>query len=38
MAMSLGKVCEPFIEQSPICVMARGVLENLFLYLLYVSA
>ena len=30
MAMSLGKVFEPFIEQRPICVMARGVLENLF--------
>jgi Transposase DDE domain len=30
MAMSLGKVCEPFVEQRPICVMARGVLENLF--------
>src|SRR6266853_818440 len=30
MAMSLGKVFEPFVEQRPICVMARGVLENLF--------
>jgi len=30
MAMSLGKVFEPFIEQRPICVMARGVLEHLF--------
>ena len=30
MPMSLGKVFEPFIEQRPICVMARGVLENLF--------
>ena len=30
MAISLGKVFEPFIEQRPICVMARGVLENLF--------
>src|SRR6266446_5183703 len=29
MAMSLGKVFEPFVEQRPICVMARGVLENL---------
>ena len=29
MAMSLGKVFEPFIEQRPICVMARGVLEHL---------
>src|SRR5204862_7609306 len=28
--MSLGKVFEPFVEQRPICVMARGVLENLF--------
>ena len=27
--MSLGKVCEPFVEQRPICVMARGVLEHL---------
>jgi len=30
MTMSLGKVFEPFVEQRPICVMARGVLENLF--------
>jgi hypothetical protein len=30
MAMSLGKVFEPFVAQRPICVMARGVLENLF--------
>ena len=30
MPMSLGKVFEPFVEQRPICVMARGVLENLF--------
>jgi hypothetical protein len=30
MAISLGKVFEPFIEQRPICVMARGVLEHLF--------
>src|SRR5262245_3529128 len=30
MAISLGKVFEPFMEQRPICVMARGVLENLF--------
>ena len=30
MAISLGKVFEPFIEQRPICVMARGVVENLF--------
>ena len=29
MAMSLGKVCEPFLEHRPLCVMARGVLENL---------
>ena len=30
MVISLGKVFEPFIEQRPICVMARGGLENLF--------
>jgi hypothetical protein len=30
MAISLGKVFELFVEQRPICVMARGVLENLF--------
>src|SRR5436309_5920764 len=30
MSISLGKVFEPFIEQRPICVMARGVLEHLF--------
>src|SRR6266436_1924803 len=30
MAISLGKVFEPFVEQRPIGVMARGVLENLF--------
>jgi hypothetical protein len=30
MTMSLGKVVEPFVEQRPICVMARVVLENLF--------
>ena len=30
MTISLGKVFEPFVEQRPICVMARGVLENLF--------
>ena len=29
MVISLGKVFEPFIEQRPFCVMARGVLENL---------
>ena len=29
MAISLGKVFEPFIAQRPIGVMARGVLENL---------
>jgi hypothetical protein len=28
MAISLGKVFEPFVAQRPICVMARGVLEN----------
>jgi hypothetical protein len=30
MVISLGKVFEPFVAQRPICVMARGVLENLF--------
>ena len=30
MAISLGKVFEPFVAQRPICVMARDVLENLF--------
>src|SRR5256886_10142398 len=30
MTISLGKVFELFVEQRPICVMARGVLENLF--------
>ena len=30
MTISLGKVFEPFVEQRPLCVMARGVLENLF--------
>ena len=30
MSMSLGKVFEPFVAQRPICVMARGVLEQLF--------
>jgi hypothetical protein len=29
-SMVLGKVFEPFVEQRPICVMARGVLEHLF--------
>ena len=29
MPISLGKVFEPFVEQRPICVMARGVLEHL---------
>ena len=29
MAISLGNVFEPFVEQRPICVMARGVLEHL---------
>jgi hypothetical protein len=29
MPMSLGKVCEPFVAQRPIGVMARGVLEHL---------
>src|SRR5438094_489444 len=30
MSISLGTVFEPFVEQRPICVMARGVLEHLF--------
>jgi hypothetical protein len=30
MALALGKVFAPFVEQQPICVMARGVLEYLF--------
>lgn len=29
MSITLGKVFEPFVEQRPICVMARGVLEHL---------
>ncbi len=29
MALALGTVFEPFVEQRPICVMARGVLEYL---------
>jgi len=29
MSIALGKVFEPFVEQRPICVMARGVLEHL---------
>jgi hypothetical protein len=29
MSISLGKVFEPFVEQRPICVRARGVLEHL---------
>ena len=29
MALALGQVFEPFVEQRPICVMARGVLEYL---------
>jgi hypothetical protein len=29
MVISLGKVFEPCMEQRPICVMARGVLEHL---------
>src|SRR3989442_6379468 len=29
-AISRGTVFEPFVEQRPICVMARGVLEHLF--------
>jgi hypothetical protein len=29
MSMALGKVFEPFVEQRPICVMARGVLAPL---------
>jgi hypothetical protein len=30
MSLSLGKVFQPFVEKRPICVMGRGVLENLF--------
>lgn len=30
MSLTFGKVFRPFIEERPICVMARGVLENLF--------
>ena len=30
MSMSLGEGFEPFVEQRPICGMARGVVENLF--------
>ena len=29
MSMTFGKVFEPFVNERPICVMARGVLENL---------
>jgi len=29
MSLTLAKVFQPFIEERPICVMARGVLENL---------
>lgn len=29
MSLTLGKAFKPFIEKRPICVMARGVLENL---------
>ena len=29
MALALGNVCEPFVEPRPLCVMARGVLEQL---------
>ena len=29
MSMALGKVCEPFVAQRPIGVLARGVLEHL---------
>ena len=29
MSLTFGKVFKPFIEERPICVMARGVLENL---------
>jgi hypothetical protein len=30
MTMSLGKGCEPLVEQRPIGVRARGVLDHLF--------
>jgi hypothetical protein len=30
MSMALGTEFEPFVEQRPICGMARGVLEHLF--------
>lgn len=30
MSLRFAKVLEPFIKEGPICVMARGVLENLF--------
>lgn len=30
MSLTFAKVFKPFIEERPICVMARGVLENLF--------
>ena len=29
MSLTLAKVFQPFIKERPICVMARGVLENL---------
>ena len=29
MSLTFGKVFKPFIEERPICVMARGILENL---------
>lgn len=29
MSLTLAKVFQPFIEERPICVTARGVLENL---------
>lgn len=30
MSFTFGKIFQPFVEQRPIAVMARGVLENLF--------
>jgi len=30
MSLTLAKVFDPFVKERPICVMARGVLENLF--------
>jgi hypothetical protein len=30
MSGTLGRIFEPFVKQRPICVMARGIVENLF--------